>query len=597
MLNHLTIIRAVAVLLVLAFHYNNQLLVSGYIGVDIFFIISGYLITMISLKRVEDLSSLKQFYIKRIMRIYPALIFVSFVVMFALSLIEYLERETLSMIRDTIIGHSNFRAEKINLDYFGDNNNNYQLHLWTISIELQFYLVFPLLMLYNKAKKNILSITIALFMVALVILSLERSYYDSLGRMFAFTSGTLTYLMSSRVKPNNYLFFMALILLIVLSFVNLDVTSYPNYNSIPVVILTIVALLFGRVDDKKRYKPFIFIGLISYSLYLWHYPLFLFFNHANIEESFLNVTLLLTLLIALSMFSYYVVEKKFIPKNYGNYTLLVLIIPLLLLMLLSYKAKNQTFDLPMVNKVYEKITLNPLLYYSDLANKNMTRKYKGCLDNKGELLTDCSSTQVNDKTKTALTLGNSFVQSGGLIFIDKVTAHYNIKSDFYYLFGNEKKTKELYKSIRSGKYDYLILYYPWLDQIRLTNLIKEYKELSKYTQIVFLKGTKYNMDVNKKQLFRFNNLFKNNNETPFKCITKKPYSTTRGYAIVDDVLEELNAKSINMYEVQKDNHGNHICSYKDIALYTDNFHINNYAGDLFAQWFISKDLGKDVFGD
>lgn len=594
MLNHLTIIRAIALLLVLAFHYNNQLLVSGYIGVDIFFIISGYLITMISLKRVDDLSTLKQFYIKRVMRIYPALIFVSLVVMFSLSLIEYLERETLSMIRDTLVGHSNSRAEKINLDYFGDNNNNYQLHLWTISIELQFYLFFPLLMLFSKAKKNIQTLSIAFFILSLIIIAFERSYYDSLGRMFAFSAGVLSYLISSRVKPNNYLFLIALTALIVLSFIDLNVKSYPNYNSLPVVLLTMMALLFGRVDAKKRYRPLIFIGLISYSLYLWHYPLFLFFKHAKIDENFLNVSILLSVLISLSIFSYYMIEKKFIPKNYGNYTLLVIILPLILLGVLSYKEKTQSFDLPMVNKLYEKITLNPLLYASDLANLEVTRKYKGCLDNKGELLTHCSTTKVNAKTKTALTLGNSFVHSGGLVFIDKLTAHYNIKSDFYYLFGDEKKTKELYKSVKDGKYDYLILFYPWLDATR-ENLIKQYKELSKYTQLVFIKGSKYNTKINKKQLFRFNNLFRSDNQPAFKCITKKPYSTDRGYAAVDSVLEELHAKSINMYEVQKNDAGESICSYNNIALYTDNFHINNYAGDLFSQRFIAKNLGKEVF--
>ncbi len=90
MLNHITIMRAVAVILVLIFHFDNKLLLSGYIGVDIFFVISGYLIASIALTRVEDGKSLKLFYIKRVMRIYPLLLFVSFVVIFCLSLIEYL---------------------------------------------------------------------------------------------------------------------------------------------------------------------------------------------------------------------------------------------------------------------------------------------------------------------------------------------------------------------------------------------------------------------------------------------------------------------------------------------------------------------------
>jgi len=549
---------------------------------------------MVSLKRVNDINGLKQFYIKRVMRIYPVFLFVSFVVIFLLSLIEYLELETLTMFRDTILAQSNFRAEKINLDYFGSNNNNYLLHLWTISIELQFYLFFPLLMLFTKTRKNILFLTMSLVISSLIILAFERSYYDSLGRMFAFCSGSVTYLLSNKVKENNFLFILSLMALVSLSFFDLNVKDYPNYNGVSVVILTSLALLFGKVDSKLRYKPLIFIGLISYSLYLWHYPLFLFFNHSSIENNFFNVSILLFVLVVLSMFSYFMIEKRFIQKNYGNYTALVIVIPFLFLVLLSYQKKNQTFDIPSVQFIYEKITLNPLLYYSDLKNLNVSKTYAGCLDNKGELLTHCSSTKVNAETKTALVMGNSFVHSGGLIFIDKITAHYNIKSDFYYMFRDKKKTDELYENIRLGKYDYLIVYYPWLNANR-ESLVKQYKELSQYAQIVFLKGTKYNLDVNKKQLFRFNNIFKKDGENYFRCITKKPYSTDFGYQEVDAVLEELNAKRINMYELQRDAHGDYLCSYEKTALYTDNFHINNYAGNLFAQWFIARDQGKDVF--
>jgi peptidoglycan/LPS O-acetylase OafA/YrhL len=580
--------------LVLIFHFDNQLLVSGYIGVDIFFVISGYLITMISLKRVNDPASLKQFYIKRVMRIYPALLFVSFVVILALSLIEYLELESLQMIRDTILANSNFRAEKINLDYFGDNNNNYMLHLWTISIELQFYLFFPLLMLSSKIRNNIFTVIISLVMFSLIILFLERSYYDSLGRMLAFSSGALTYLVSRRVKSNNYIYFLSLGLLIGLSFMDLNVKSYPNHNNIPVIFLTIIALLYGEIGIDRKYKPFIFIGLISYSLYLWHYPLFLFFGHLNVERTIGNITILLALLVSISFLSYHMIEKKFIPRNLGNYTLLIILIPQAFLIFITYYKKSQSFDIPFVNTIYEKVTLNPLLYNSDLANLKVSRKYDGCLDNKGELLTHCSSTKVNSKTKTALTLGNSFVHTGGLVFVDQITAHYNVKSDFYYLFGDEKKTKELFDSVKAGKYDYLILYYPWLNA-NSESLIKQYKELSQYTQIIFIKGTKYNMDINKKQLFRFNNLFLSDAQDPFKCKTQKPFSTKKGYQAVDDALEELNAKSINLHELQIDKNGDYMCSYKDIALYADNFHINNYAGELFAQWFIQRDLGKQIF--
>ena len=594
MLNHITIIRAVAVVLVLIFHFDNQILISGYIGVDIFFVMSGYLISMIALKRVDSIKSLKQFYIKRVMRIYPVLLFISFIVIFALSLVEYLELETLKMLRDTITFNSNFQAEKINADYFGNNDNNYLLHLWSIAIELQFYLLFPLLMLNKNIKNNIFYIAIVLIIIATFILSLEYSYYHSLGRMLAFSAGIMAYLLGSKVKTNNYIYFIALLSLIIISFTDMNINTYPNYNNIIVVALTILALIFGKVGTQKKYKLFIFIGLISYSIYLWHYPLFLFFHHLNIEINIFNIFMLVTILLGFSTFTYYIIEKRFIPKNYGNYTILLIIIPLIYMASVVYYKKNQTVDLPIINAIYEKITLNPLLYYSDLKRLEVSKKYKGCLDNKGELLTNCSTTKINQKTKTALVLGNSFVHSGGLVFLDQITANYNIKSDFYYLFGDEIKTDKLYATIMTGKYDYLILYFPWWGANR-DNIIQEYKKLSKYTQIIFVKGTKYNNKVDKKQLFRFNNLFTSDINNAFQCITQKPYTTNKDYAVIDSVLDDLSAKSINIHEVQINKNGEYICSHDNIALYLDSSHINNYAGEFFAKRFIKADLGRDVF--
>lgn len=594
MLNHITIIRAVAVVLVLIFHFDNQILISGYIGVDIFFVISGYLISMIALKRVDSIKSLKQFYIKRVMRIYPVLLFISFIVIFALSLVEYLELETLKMLRDTITFNSNFQAEKINADYFGNNDNNYLLHLWSIAIELQFYLLFPLLMLNKNIKNNIFYIAIVLIIIATFILSLEYSYYHSLGRMLAFSAGIMAYLLGSKVKTNNYIYFIALLSLIIISFTDMNINTYPNYNNIIVVALTIFALIFGKIGTQKKYKLFILIGLISYSIYLWHYPLFLFFHHLNIEINIFNIFMLVIILLGFSTFTYYIIEKRFIPKNYGNYTILLIIIPLIYMASVVYYKKNQTVNLPIINAIYEKITLNPLLYYSDLKRLEVSKKYKGCLDNKGELLTNCSTTKINQKTKTALVLGNSFVHSGGLVFLDQITANYNIKSDFYYLFGDKVKIDKLSTTIMTGKYDYLILYFSWRGANR-DNIIQEYKKLSKYTQIIFVKGTKYNNKVDKKQLFRFNNLFTSDINNAFQCITQKPYTTNKDYAVIDSVLDDLSAKSINIHEVQINKNGEYICSHDNIALYLDSFHINNYAGEFFAKRFIKADLGRDVF--
>ena len=81
----------------------------------------------------------------------------------------------------------------------------------------------------------------------------------------------------------------------------------------------------------------------------------------------------------------------------------------------------------------------------------------------------------------------------------------------------------------------------------------------------------------------------------FQCITQKPYTTNKDYAVIDSVLDDLSAKSINIHEVQINKNGEYICSHDNIALYLDSSHINNYAGEFFAKRFIKADLGRDVF--
>lgn len=306
-------LRAIAILAVLLFHIDSSILPSGFIGVDIFFVISGYLITSIILGEVQaNTFSLKKFYERRILRLLPALLLVLFFVS-AFSYFFFLPNEFKNLGRHIFSGAifiSNFTLSGES-GYF-DSAAEFKplMHLWSLAIEEQYYLIFPLVLLvFFKISRNVfLLILIALLLSFFCnLLAIEAdpsgSFFMPQFRFWEILAGSLVAVLSgqnqrsedfklNRLKLQSVYSVVGVILL-VLGFLYIDKTKlFPGWWALLPCIGTSLILAGDRQALVNKYllsnKYLVRVGLISYPLYLWHWPLISFhhiFTHDNALEN------------------------------------------------------------------------------------------------------------------------------------------------------------------------------------------------------------------------------------------------------------------------------------------------------------------------
>ena len=292
-------LRAIAVLMVIGFHYFPSRMSFGFIGVDIFFVISGYLITqiLISWSLVNDFK-FKEFYVNRIKRIFPALI-TALLCCLAFGWFTMLPSEYSQLgkhIAAASIFTSNFRllSESGYFDLAAEVKP--LLHLWSLSIEEQFYLIWPLIIYCCLVRKwaNLRLILLLLWITSFAIgiyLSLNyppQGFYLPISRFWELILGGILASISSQAPSRSNLFLSKLIsatalALFILSFWFISKErAYPGYWALLPTIATFLILL-SQPDaffNKKilSQSVLIKIGLISYPLYLWHWPILVFLN-------------------------------------------------------------------------------------------------------------------------------------------------------------------------------------------------------------------------------------------------------------------------------------------------------------------------------
>ena len=311
-------LRGIAILLVLFFHLFPQYISFGYIGVDIFFVLSGFLITQIIYTKLlkQDFSFL-EFYRNRVRRIFPALIIV---LLFTL-LIGYLflfpsELAQLGHhIKSSAFFYQNFRL----IDEVGYWDKAAQLkpllHCWSLSIEEQFYLFWPLLIfIIYKSKIDLLKalIAILLFLIVIPYLLHIDNFYHSLSRFWELSFGGLVYAIILKFKNRTYyLNIWVIIVLLLLAFaVSYDNNNYSLAKTLIVVLSTGVAVVY--ISNNSNDKLFasnilVFFGLISYPLYLWHYVIISYMHIFGLDVFKYSLFVLL-ISILLSYLTYRYVE-------------------------------------------------------------------------------------------------------------------------------------------------------------------------------------------------------------------------------------------------------------------------------------------------
>lgn len=267
-------LRAVAVLAVVIFHAYPQALPGGFVGVDVFFVISGYLITGLLLKEPHDFLG---FYARRARRIFPALILVLSACL-AFGWARLLPQDFASLGWNAAAGAgfvSNILSAQT--DYFHPKDSPL-LHLWSLAIEEQFYLVWPAVMLL-RSRRLVVAALVASFLYGcyLPVENPTAGYFSSLGRWWQLMAGALL-AMSGRLP--SWLAYIGAGM-VAASFVAVD--SQALYPHTQALLPTIgAALLIGAKDNHVfrvlSMRPVVAVGLISYPLYLWHWPLLVWFR-------------------------------------------------------------------------------------------------------------------------------------------------------------------------------------------------------------------------------------------------------------------------------------------------------------------------------
>lgn len=322
-------LRAVAVLPVLWFHTGFVGFPGGFLGVDVFFVISGFLITGILLSEIESGTfSILGFYERRARRILPALfVVVLTTIPFAWVLLDPPAFADYSRsIAAVTIFVSNVHFWE-NVNYFGLNVEQMPLlHTWSLAVEEQFYLAFPLVLLLVRRK--LWAVKVAFFIV-LAALSLSLSewgwrnepdvnFFFTFSRVWELLAGAIAAAIARHVQPReNGVLAMAGLAFILGSMVIFDeATPVPSIYALVPVLGSVLVLLFGQsgtlVARLLSLRWMVGVGLVSYSAYLWHYPFFAFAHVAFPNGPHPSLILaLLTLNLAMAALTWVYVEQPF----------------------------------------------------------------------------------------------------------------------------------------------------------------------------------------------------------------------------------------------------------------------------------------------
>jgi len=281
-------LRAIAVVAVVIFHFDHSWLPGGFAGVDVFFVISGFLMTMIIVKGLDrETFSILSFYRARVRRIIPALAFLCFVLMvlgyFLLSPIDYLNLGKHTAASLTFTSNIVYWTES---NYFNASSiEKWLLHTWSLSVEWQFYIIYPVvLVLLNKflnlkqLKLLLVAGTVAalLFSIFVTFKSSSTAYFLLPTRAWQMLAGGLVFLypISFGKKLKNVGLILGLLLILTSFFVFSPATPWPGYASLLPILGACLVLISNNgesklVDNKLSHV----IGKWSYSIYLWHWPI------------------------------------------------------------------------------------------------------------------------------------------------------------------------------------------------------------------------------------------------------------------------------------------------------------------------------------
>ncbi|MDE9962495.1 acyltransferase family protein [Staphylococcus pseudintermedius] len=407
-------VRAVAVIAIIIYHLNPQWLSGGFLGVDTFFVISGYLITSLLLTEYHNTGKIElmSFWLRRVKRLIPAVLFLVMGVI-VLSLI-FMPTEIQKVRADSIAAIfyvSNWWYIMQNVDYFEQFAVQPLKHLWSLAIEEQFYLVFPIVLLSLlsfirrlKSIRIIFLILLVISMIAMMVLyvpneNVARVYFGTDTRIQTLLMGVLLALVwppfQLKAKVNRQMRTLIdtagvvglAILFICFKFVSEtnSILYYGGFFLISTVTLLVIASSVHPSGYFAKFlgnKVFTFIGSRSYSLYLWHYPIIVLIHHQFVQGQIppLVYVVEILLMVLMAEFSYKFIEQPFRKEGFNifafnhlknwrsqkvlrTWLVIILLIPTLLVMVGSFNRfaqKNSTRVTEVNTEEIDKLITQPL---------------------------------------------------------------------------------------------------------------------------------------------------------------------------------------------------------------------------------------------
>jgi len=343
--SHINGLRALAVIGVVLFHFQLLGIESGFVGVDIFFVISGYLMTRILFEKesMSKKSFFTEFWMARIRRIAPALVVLTFVCLCVFTTLllfpDYKKFLRSNITTNLFLSNYFFLLQSSYFDTEADNNP--LLHTWSLSVEWQFYLIYPFIIYFLKNRSfhiklawlAVLMISSYVYCGRLTDTESTSAYFELMPRVWEFLVGGLVYLFAAnqdwflKVQSSRFAHILGPLSLsaVLVSMVCIEKSIFPGWIAALPVFAAALLILNGQRGATNIFLssyPLQIIGNLSYSLYLWHWPIYVYLVMAvAVDKPVSTIEKLIGLLISLgaSYVSYKWIEQPIrLRSEYWN---------------------------------------------------------------------------------------------------------------------------------------------------------------------------------------------------------------------------------------------------------------------------------------
>lgn len=333
-------LKGIAILAVVFYHLfdllksahisESSIFNGGFLGVDIFFVISGFLITSsVFYKLSTDTFSVLDFYKRRFSRIVPPLLFVCIFTLIVGYFLLFPEvyKELNIEVANALLFIGNFRFANSGGYFSLDSSDKLLLHTWYLCVTIQFYVLFPLIVLLLKKvfSKERLPLAVTVIFVLLTVISVIASkngkgYLLTQCRIFELFFGSVLYFYKdiiyrkvfslNAVLPLTGELLGTVIIIISVFTVELQNGIWTVTTSLPTMLGTALAILSHNKNSVLRFPPLTVLGRCSYSLYLWHWPLFVFALRCGYTDTVLNCSVVILVILVFTALSYLLIEKR-----------------------------------------------------------------------------------------------------------------------------------------------------------------------------------------------------------------------------------------------------------------------------------------------